>query len=213
MLNISNNQLATVALKDLGNLKHLDLSNNKLTYLYDNQFAFMASIQTINISHNQLNAIKQFTFTDLSTLQTLDLSSNQLQSDEFLDLAAPIKVINLQNNRYKKINLTALNSVGKIYLNDNPWNCSWLLNALANKEHLVTNIQFGHDFDGIEHENATIPMIEELECFDYRQSLEHPTTRRIAIINPGCQKEANTKKVSITTRNRKLLFYFPQKGI
>lgn len=198
MLNISNNELISIALKDLGNLQHLYLQHNQLTHLLDNQFAFMASIQSINISHNQLNAIKRFTFTDLKTLKTLDLSSNHLEIDEFLDLAAPIKVIHLENNLYTKINLSTLNSIGKIYLNNNPWDCSWLLKALANKEHLVTNIQFGYEFDGIEHTNASKPLVEEVECYDYREQLESPTIRKLAIINSGCEAQKamdNGKKV------------------
>lgn len=191
--------MTSVALKDLSNLTYLDISNNKLTHLLDNQFAFMASIETINLSHNSINSIQQFTFTDLSTLQVLDLSSNHLHDDAFLDVVAPIKEINLGNNEYHQINLSALNSISTVFLKNNPWNCSWFLHTMATKEHSTPNIQFGVEFDaGIKYENFTKPSIEELECFDYRQSIENPIARKIVVINPDrcIQKELkNNKKV------------------
>lgn len=200
MLNASNNQLVSIALNDLGNLKNLDISNNKLTHLLDNQFAAMASIESINVSHNELTSIQRLTFTDLKTLQTLDLSANRLQSDDFLELAAPIQMIHLQDNAYKMINLSTINSIGKMYLNNNPWNCTWLLNALAKKEHFIANIQFGTEVEGIEYGNGSKSLIEELDCYDYRHSIEQPTTRRVIIVNAmncGNQKDTdNGKKVT-----------------
>lgn len=214
MLNASNNQLISIALNnDLGNLKHLDISNNKLTQLLDNQFTNMDAIESINISQNQLHSIRRYTFTYFKTYNfTLDLSANHLNSDEFLDLTTPIKMINLQNNAYQMLNLTALNSIGTIYFSKNPWNCTWLLNAFVKHQHLTLNIQFGEQYDGIEYGNGTKPLIEELDCMDYRQSIEHPIKQRIMIVNSvNCMNQKddeNAKKVRVIQNLCKLNLQF-----
>lgn len=200
-MNASHNQITSIpstALKDLSNLKELDISNNKLTHILDNQFSSLVSIESINASHNELNSVQRFTFTDLKTLQTLDLSTNQLYADDFLEHAAPLKSIHVQSNAYHRINLSSFKTVDNVYLNKNPWNCSWLLKALAKKEHLITNVQFGFEVDDFEHEHDQLikPLTEEVECYDYRQSLEHPTTRRFVIINIDCDAIKNEKKVN-----------------
>lgn len=200
-MNASYNQITSIpsiALNELGNLKYFDISNNKLTHILDNQFISLDSIETINASYNELNSIQPFTFADLKTLQTLDLSTNQLKADDFLEQAAPIKSIYLQNNNYHQINLSSFKTVENVYLNKNPWNCSWLLRALVKKEHLITNIQFGFEVDDYEHEHEhlTKPLTEEVECNDYRKSLEYPTTRRFVIINTDCEALKNEKKVN-----------------
>lgn len=181
-------------MKDLGSLKHLDVSHNKLTHVLDNQFASLSSIESINMSHNEINSIQQFTFTDLKALQKLDLASNKLQTDEFLEQTVRIKSIDLQNNQYHEMNLSAFKSVGSVYLNKNPWNCSWLLRSLSKKEHLISNIQFGFEFDDFPQENVTKPLLQEVECLDYRQSTKWPLIRKIVVINEDCAPK-NEKKV------------------
>lgn len=199
-MNASHNQIASIpsiALKGLDKLKHLDVSHNKLTHILDNQFSSVNSIESINISHNELNSIQPFTFSDLNNLETLDLASNQLQTDGFIEQAAAIKSIDLQNNQYHEMNLTSFKSIGNVYLNNNPWNCSWLMNALAKKEHLVSNVHVGFEFDGFIHENLTKPLIEEVECLDYRHSTKSPLIRKIVIFNLDCDTPKNEKKVNI----------------
>lgn len=186
--------MTTVALKDLDHLKNLDMSYNKLTHLLDNQFA--GSIETINISYNRLNSIQPFTFADLDSLHTLDLSSNRLHTDGFLGSAAPINVVDLRNNAYDQIDLSALSSIERIFLGNNPWNCTWLLNAMAtNLEHVATDIRFGLEFsDGMRTQNQTKSSIEELDCVDYRKSIDHPSVRRVFIINfSQCTNQKNLR--------------------
>ncbi|XP_031629140.1 carboxypeptidase N subunit 2-like [Contarinia nasturtii] len=199
ILNASHNQIASIpstALKDLTNLKHLDVSHNKLTLLLDNQFASLTSIESINLSYNEISSIQQFTFTDLKTLQTLNLSSNQLQMYEFLEQAAEIKTIDLQNNQYHEINLTAFRTFETVHLNNNHWNCSWLLMALSKRDHLVSNIEFGFEFDDFGLENSR-KLTQDVQCYDYRQ-LDKPTIQRIIIINSDCDATRNEKKKKST---------------
>lgn len=199
--------MTSIALTDLGHLKHLDLSYNKLSQLLNSQFTSLGSIEMINISHNRLNSIQHFTFTDLHSLQILDLSSNRLYTDEFL--AASINRVDLRNNVYEKINFKALNSIEQIFLGNNPWNCTWLLNAMANLENIVTDIRFGMEFfDGTQSQNQTKSSIEELDCYDYRKSIDHPSIRRVFVINfSQCMNLGNNQKVSEIWRDW-ILFSF-----
>lgn len=175
------------------------MSYNKLSQLLDNQFPSMRSIEWLNISHNRLNLIQPLTFADLHPLQALDLSSNRLHTDEFLDSAASIKLVDLRYNAYEKINLTALNSIAQVFLANNQWNCTWLLNAMANLENVATDIRFGVEFsNGTQSQNQTKSSIEELDCYDYRKSIEHPSIRRVFVINFNHNRKnlANSQKVS-----------------
>lgn len=205
-MNVSNNHLTSISLKELDHLKYLDMSYNKLTNFLDNQFAFMGTIQMINASQNRLNSIQPFTFADLVSLNTLDLSSNRLHTDDFLASAARINSIDLRNNAYEQIDLAALNSIERIFLAKNPWNCTWLLNAMANLDHVNTDIRFGLEvFDGAQNENRTTTTtstsIEELECVDYRKSIDRPSVRRVFVINfHQCTRQKsseNQQKVSV----------------
>lgn len=199
---MSNNHLASISLKDLDHLKYLDISHNKLSDLLDNQFGFMRSIEVINASQNRLHSIQSFTFADLVSLNTLDLSSNRLHTDDFLNSVAPIHFVDLRHNAYQRIDLSALNTIDRIYLGNNPWNCTWLLNAMANANHGNTVIRFGTEFlNDMQNENHTKSSIEEIECVDYRKSIDHPSVRRVFVISLnqcGNQKSlGNSPKVFI----------------
>lgn len=210
-MNASHNQIASIpstALKDLNSLKHFDVSNNRLTLLLDNQFASLASIESINLSNNEINSIQPFTFTDLKTIQTLNLSSNQLQTDEFLEQSTEMKLIDLANNQYHEINLTAFRSFGTVYLNNQLWNCSWLIMALAKRDHLVSNIQFGFEFDNFGLDNSSKPLTQDVDCYDYRQSQDNPIIQRIIIINSDCDAYRNERKVNSALIEKKNVFQF-----
>lgn len=159
----------------------------------DNQFSFLTSIESINVSSNQINSIQTFTFTDLHTLHEIDLSNNQLHTDDFLEQIPPMNSLNLAYNQYQQINLAALKNTGTVHLNANLWNCSWLLHALGQNEHRITNIQFGFDFDDVDHESLEKPVnAEEVECYDYRTSIDQPTVKRIVILHSdGCGAAEN----------------------
>lgn len=202
--------MTSVSLPDFYHLKHLDLSYNKLSQLLDNQFPSMKSLEWLNISHNRLNSIQPLTFADVHPLQTLDLSANRLHTDDFLNSAASVNFVDLRNNAYEKINLTALNAIGQVLLGNNQWNCTWLLNAMANLENVATDIRFGEEFlDGTQSLNQTKSTIEELDCYDYRKSIEHPSIRRVFVINFSNNRKnlANNQKVRIKIFNMLFLHY------
>lgn len=185
------------------------MSHNKLSQLFDNQFTLMASIEALNISHNRLNSIQNLTFAELHALKTLDLSTNRLRTDEFLNSAATISLVDLRNNAYETIDFAALKSIEQILLANNPWNCTWLLNTMANLEHVTTDIRFGMEFS--ESQNRTKSTIEELDCYDYRKSIEHPSIRRVFVINfSQCNRQknlANNQKVSKDVESNSFLIY------
>lgn len=151
----------------------------------------------INISRNEIQSIQPFTFTDLSTLQAIDLSMNQLHSDEFLVQAGEMRWINLSSNAFQRMDLSALKTIDNVYLHKNPWNCSWLIDALMNKEHRSTNIEFGFAFDHNTQEQFGNSGTEEVECFDNRQSTEKPVMRKIVIITSDqCDNRKNNSSES-----------------
>lgn len=71
----------------LGNLKQLDLSQNKLTILSNNAFIGLESLELVNMSSNQFLHAPSGTLHPLTSLRKLDLSNNlmaQLAPGKFI---------------------------------------------------------------------------------------------------------------------------------
>ncbi|XP_075237779.1 uncharacterized protein LOC142333996 [Lycorma delicatula] len=64
------------------NLRHLDISINKIGYLGKHNFELQDKLLVLNISRNQVVALKKGVFKGLKSLRTLDLSHNELQEVE-----------------------------------------------------------------------------------------------------------------------------------
>ena len=71
------------------------------------------SLQSLNLSHCNLSSLSGEWFTNLHSLMELGLNHNSLSS-------VPLEVVNSWNNAQKL----------KIYLSDNPWDCSCSNEAL-----------------------------------------------------------------------------------
>jgi Leucine-rich repeat (LRR) protein len=89
----------------------LDLSNNKITEIYVQNFAKSSALQTLNLSENRIKTIAPNAFSKLLALMTLDLSNNKLEAfkSEFFgaDLFKENKLrrLNLSNNLLTTLSL------------------------------------------------------------------------------------------------------------
>ena len=116
--NLSNNQLANInsnfkSFKSKLKIQSLDLSHNKLTKIYSNNFASLKSIRKLYLSSNQISNIDAFSFAkNLRHLVELDLSHNVINDNsiEFLLFATlpSLKVLELNNNQLTIIKLIGL---------------------------------------------------------------------------------------------------------
>ncbi|CAM2110159.1 unnamed protein product [Caretta caretta] len=87
--------------RPLGSLAHLDLSRNRLTYIYKGSFLGMTSLRTLLLQGCQLAAVTRDTFAYTRKLETLDLSDNNLQyikTSAFLSLHR-LRTLLLSGNR------------------------------------------------------------------------------------------------------------------
>lgn len=184
------------------NLKFFDVSNNNLTQLQDYLFADMTSIEIIYLNRNVIDTIQPFTFANLSNLRSLDLSNNRLQSDTFLENIVTLRSINLSHNDFEHLNVKLLNNFGIVILLNNQWNCSWLIKTMT-KQFRSSNIIFGLKINNNEFvEDNMSPMAEEIECKDFRDSLNDPVLRRIVFIlsndDNKCPKKLDPEKKVIS---------------
>lgn len=157
----------------------------------------MRSIEYMHLSRNQIDLIHPFAFRDLPNLKTLDLSRNHLDSWEFIENVGSLKILNLANNHFKHINLIFLQNIEQAILLENPWNCTWLIKAMA-ENHQMENIIFGLEYNEIIPEDAMQQIAEEIECKVYHTN--ETILKRIVFVqasgSEGCLNKAE-KKVSV----------------
>lgn len=211
--------MQSVTFKNLQTVEVFDISSNQLTHLMDNYFADLVAVEVLDISRNALNSVQAFTFTDLPALRVLDLSANQLDSDNFIAQMVKLKSINLSNNQYSNLSLSLFDEIGSVNLQENPWNCTWLINRLLENPKYLSKIQFGQKFGSVNYEPQIERRAEELVCVDDN----HTAKRNVIIINEIQnqssidEQEANKKVTScflfIKTEHLKvirLFFQFPE---
>lgn len=61
-----------------GDLKHLDMSNNRITIVKDSDFIHVKTLERLHLNDNEIADIKPHAFAPLTKLRLLDLTSNQL---------------------------------------------------------------------------------------------------------------------------------------
>lgn len=116
---------------DLASLHTLNVQSNKISYLPPHIFATLRLLKILNASRNLIQYISTDTFCGLGALYELDLSNNKLvfiASDAFEPFHSLTK-LNLYGNQL--MTLAAVpESVQKMQLHGNPWECSCQLTML-----------------------------------------------------------------------------------
>ena len=87
-------------LSNLGNLRELDLSRNRLDYGIPSSLGRLSNLEVLNLSTNRLSASIPFQLGDLSKLEVLDLSDNDLQVPipHYLSNLSNLQELYLQRN-------------------------------------------------------------------------------------------------------------------
>ena len=154
-LDLSYNELNSINLeyKDFNNLTHLDLSHNKIAFISYNAFPTLTNLRLLRLSNNLLETLdltifntKFLNLLDCSqnlirsvapetkgiTFVKIKLSNNKIESiDELFKGSQTIKSITLTNNSITHIPQIIPKSLQRLFLTNNPINCS-----CENIEHL-----------------------------------------------------------------------------
>lgn len=129
-LDISRNELISEALHPLAfdslkhNLKTLDLSHNRMSFLPEKTFYGLSNLSSLNLAFNGIGrseeeegVLRNNSFVHLTSLTELNLESNQihsLQSHTFLGLENSLESLDLSSNHLEIIPTTALSILSKL---------------------------------------------------------------------------------------------------
>lgn len=120
-LNLAGNRLASLPiwLKELGNLRELNLSKNQLMQLPE-ALSQITQLQLLNIANNQLKTVPE-ALLNLARLKELNISNNQLDEiPEWIEQLSQLRVFKLYNNQIKDLpeSLGKLKELTEIILGD-----------------------------------------------------------------------------------------------
>ncbi|XP_049795168.1 leucine-rich repeat and immunoglobulin-like domain containing-NOGO receptor-interacting protein 4 [Schistocerca nitens] len=125
-INLQGNRISNVhfTLDLYSNLRHLDLSRNRISSLGTLNFKLQTKLVTLNFSRNDITSLSKDTFNGLKSVQVLDLSYNQLSSLEGAALAelGDLRALNLTGNRVSAVGERALErlpQLRELLLDDN----------------------------------------------------------------------------------------------
>lgn len=116
ILDVSNNKIQFIlkTLFEKYSLASLNLSNNEIQYIQPNTFEGYTQLESLDLHHNQLRSFKGETLLGVKTLKILDLSDNELLEFD-LDY---VPKDNTPQNIYLDINnLTSINFDNMLYTN------------------------------------------------------------------------------------------------
>lgn len=104
ILRLDRNQIATIhpeALRDLGHLEHLDLSENNLRALSNATFSKNTRLKMLNLSKNKIKQLDRDIFWNLLELEELLLNENELQEmpHNVLMQNDQLTIVDLSNNK------------------------------------------------------------------------------------------------------------------
>ncbi|XP_072451705.1 SLIT and NTRK-like protein 4 [Chiloscyllium punctatum] len=138
-LQLGNNKLQEIqagAFRGLTHLKQLHLNNNELQLLRADMFLGLENLEYLQADYNLIRVIEKGTFNKMHRLKVLILNDNLISSlpDNIFRFAS-LTHLDLRGNRLQNIPyIGVLEHIGRIVqfqLEDNPWNCSCQLLALA----------------------------------------------------------------------------------
>lgn len=107
-LDMKSNKLSTNSSLIIGenNLKKLNLSNNELITIARNFLGNSLKLETLDLSFSAIRFIEKNSFTDSSKILNLNLEYNYIQDLQFLEPLSSIKILNLKENGLQSIKLT-----------------------------------------------------------------------------------------------------------
>ena len=125
-LSLSSNLLFPETLEQvflsLGNhsyLKHLDLSDMKITHVDDSMLHMFENLESLDLSHSDVEIISPEIFTSLSSLEMINLEGNFLSSITGINSNYRLRKIFLRDNKLQEINLSGLDSLEILDLSGN----------------------------------------------------------------------------------------------
>ncbi|XP_052797623.1 leucine-rich repeat and IQ domain-containing protein 1-like [Mya arenaria] len=98
-VNVRDNLLEYIDLKDVGQLQTLDVSHNKLTSIHG--LDGCTNIRILNLAHNNITRIGGMN--SLRRLHTLDVSYNQLISTDGLGATPTVQVLDMSHNHLQAV--------------------------------------------------------------------------------------------------------------
>lgn len=149
------------SLREFEKLKVLDLSRNKITYLFDGSLDFLTNLAQLFLSRNEINEIEPNVFVVMKNLSHLDLAGNKISLDDFLFQLSPLQYLDISNNQFPQLNLSHFVDLQNAKLYGNPWKCSWLIGEMSQ---FSSVFQFGQNYT-VETEDRILT-IPGVDCID-----------------------------------------------
>lgn len=153
-LNLRDNSVSRLddsVLKQLVNLKSLDLSSNNLHLIADNSFFANSQLEKLILKDNFITIVPRETFHYQKSLQLLDLSRNQIFSlhEDALFLCLSLRHVDLGSNLLSHLPRSlfeALPNSTRVSIQNNPLQCAcgieWLLQLLDQRKSSFENRNF-----------------------------------------------------------------------
>ncbi len=141
-------EVPTQLLRDIPNLKLLNLSRNSLNELQENSFSSIPAVELIDISHSQISSIHTDAFKDVVNLKYLVLSGNtieELDSESFASFTRSLVYLDISYNKLEFISndlLANCTNLKTVLLGHNHWNCECHWTSNIEKNIVIDNSAF-----------------------------------------------------------------------
>jgi Leucine-rich repeat (LRR) protein len=190
-MTVLNSQLISLHLNQ-PTLRHLNASHNKLKSEIYLQLHNMSSLLDLNLSYNLFKSLRDTLCNDCVNLEVLNLNHNQINfvAINFLQANHKLKSLDLSSNRLHMLLLdTAMlrfESLQTIYVDRNPWICSWLSNVSRQHGEVFAKFKYPRVLDKIN--------INNLQC---QVKIERPPEDPVQIVD---KSPAQNMEVSAPAR-------------